>query len=114
MARAIVRPVVVTCHNNNCLQTVWKIPEARQRLSRGIHQQDDVCQKTLLLVCLWNCNVAQIDPIQLGIEACCTKEQVVWANWGQLAVPLLAGPRWIALPRVNDGTGQIVTKGGRL
>src|ERR1700675_2666992 len=45
VARAIVGPMVVASHHDDCLETTWEIPETWQRLARTVHLQDQVGQK---------------------------------------------------------------------
>ena len=105
--------VVVARHDDDRLQAAREIPEARQRLAVVVHLQDQVREQPLLLVGLRNRDLVEVDPVGLRVARRGAEEQIVGANRRQ-AVAVLAGPRRIALARVDDRSREVVGERRRL
>ena len=112
-ARSSPVAMIVAGHDYHCLQALGKVPETRQGLAVQVHVQDQVGQQALLLVGLGDSDLVQVDPVGLGVRAGRTIEHVVGAQRRD-TIPFLPDPGRIALPRVYDRAGQVVSERGRL
>ena len=101
--------MVISCHDHHGFFPPWKIPEPRQGLLVEIHQKDQIYEKTLLFVCLWNLDFRQVDPIRLGVKACGAIKQIIRTD-RRKTIAVLPGPGRIALTRVDDRSGQVEGK----
>ena len=103
--------VVVAGHHDRRLLVARQEPEARQRPAVAVHLPDQVREQVLLLVGLRDRDLVEVHPVGLGIAGGMPEEQVVGAD-RRRAVALLAGPRRVALARLDDRLGEVVGERG--
>jgi hypothetical protein len=57
-AQSAAVTVVISSHNDDCLESIREVPETRQWLLAVVHMQNQIREKTLLYVGLRNCDLA--------------------------------------------------------
>ena len=105
--------VVVLGHHDRGPMISGEVPEPRHRDAVPLHQGDQVDEEPLLLVGLRDPEVRGVDPVGLRVSRSGAVEEIARAD-SDRAVALLAGPRWVALSRVDDRAGQVEGERGRL
>ena len=99
--------MVIATHDDNGLLAVREVPETGQRFSARVHVENQVRKQALLLVCLRDRHLVQIDPVRFHIARGVAVELVVRPDRCE-PVAFLRGPGGIALARVDDRGCQVV------
>src|SRR5215471_9986249 len=105
--------MIVTAHDHSRGHTVGEIPKAWQRLLSKVHLQNEIGEKPLLFVGLWDGDFVKIDPVGFRVTSSGTKEQIISAD-GAETIAVEPRPRRITLTCVHDGSRQVVRKRNRL